>query len=205
MYSEFLDSNTTYPVELRDFYEWHKGIEHFGFWAIEIFSSDCLDKIKKYQEHLEDKLHPNYLRQPHITLLTSGLLSKDYFSNDLILKQVKKIKKSKIKPFSLSLSSANSFSTCPYLCINNSLDELISIRECLYTDTLKEINSPKYTPHVTLGFYNKEYETSAIVKDMDSLYLPDINFTVNEIVFAQYKTRDIQGPYEVLYRIKLGN
>jgi 2'-5' RNA ligase len=203
VFSEFLDFNTTYPIELRDFKEWHKGIKYFGFWAIEITSPLCLNKIKIYQEHLKDKLHPNYLRQAHITLITSGLLSDKHFSNDLILKQVKKIKKSNIKAFTLSLSNANSFSTCPYLCVNDSLDKIDFIRKCLYDEILKEINPNKYIPHVTLGFYNKAYKTSDIIENISTLNLPDIEFEVKNIVFAQYETKDIQGSYEVLHRIKL--
>lgn len=205
MFSEFLDFNTTYKVELRDFKQWHKGIKYFGFWAIEISSASCLEKTKIYQKHLKDKLHPNYLRQAHITLVASGLLSNEHFSNDLILKQVEQIKKSNIKAFTLSLSNPNSFSTCPYLCIHDSLGKLDFIRECLSNDKSKEINPKKYIPHVTLGFYDKAYKTSDIIRNITTVNLPDIKFTVNELVFAQYETKDIQGPYEVLHRIKLSN
>tara|TARA_B100001063_G_scaffold66200_1_gene60206 strand:+ start:3474 stop:4091 length:618 start_codon:yes stop_codon:yes gene_type:complete len=204
VFSEFLDFNTTYKVELRDFKQWHKGIKYFGFWAIEISSPSCLEKTKIYQKHLEDKLHPNYLRQAHITLVASGLLSNEHFSNDLILKQVKQIKECNIKAFTLNLSKPNSFSTCPYLFIDDSLGKLDFIRKCLHNEISKKINTRKYIPHVTLGFYNKVYKTSDIVKKISKLNLHDIEFTVNELVFAQYETKDIQGPYEVLHRVKLG-
>ena len=202
MYSEFLNLSTTYETELRDFPQWHKGIKYFGFWAIEVSTLACLDKIKLYQEQFSDKLHPNYLRQPHITLLASGLLSDDYFHQDLIEKQIEQIKKSNIKAFSLQLSACNSFSTCPYLSIRDSFANLEYIRKCL-NNTSKENDAARYTPHVTLGFYNKAYKTSQIVKDISKLNSNDIEFKVFEIVFAQYETKDIQGPYQVLHRIKL--
>jgi len=40
---------TTYPTKLRDFLEWHKGVEHFGFWVIEVKEPKCLEKIKRYK------------------------------------------------------------------------------------------------------------------------------------------------------------
>ena len=202
MYSEFLNLSTTYENELRDFQEWHKGIKYFGFWAIEVSCLDCLDKIKLCQEYFSDKLHLNYSRQPHITLVASGLLSDDFFHQDLIEKQIEQIKKSNIKSFSLQLLSFNSFSTCPYLSIVDSFGNLEYIRKCL-NNTSKENDASKYTPHVTLGFYNKAYKTSDIVKDISNLNSNDIEFKVSEIVFAQYETKDIQGPYHVLHRIKL--
>ncbi|MGK0404908.1 MAG: hypothetical protein ACJAR6_000277 [Oleispira sp.] len=32
----FLDEEVTQPTELRDFFEWHEGINYYGFWTIEI-------------------------------------------------------------------------------------------------------------------------------------------------------------------------
>lgn len=202
MYSEFLNLSTTYETELRDFPQWHKGIKYFGFWAIEVSSLACLDKIKLYQEQFSDKLHPNYSRHPHITLVASGLLSDNYFHQNLIEKQIEQIKKSNIKAFFLQLSACNSFSTCPYLSIVDSFGNLEYVRKCL-NNTSKENDASKYIPHVTLGFYNKAYKTSQIVKDISKLNSNDIEFKVFEIVFAQYETKDVQGPYQVLYRIKL--
>lgn len=202
MFSDFLDFDTTYKSEIRDFPEWHKGVKYFGFWAIEVRNSTCLDKIKIHQDHLKDKLHTNYSRQPHITLFASGLLCDNYFHKDLIEKQIKQIKKSNIKSFSLQLSSCNSFSTCPYLTIIDSSKNLDFIRKCL-NNTSTENNPAIYTPHITLGFYNNTYKTSDIVKNILEINSSDIEFKVSEIVFAQYETKDIQGPYEVLHRIKL--
>lgn len=202
MFLKFLDFKTTYASELRDFPEWHKGIKYFGFWAIEISSKDCQKKIKKYQEFFTDKLHKNYLRQPHITLVASGLLSNDYFHENLIEKQLKQIKKSNIKPFPIILSALNSFSTCPYISIIDPLDKLDFIRKVL--NNISKENDPNiYTAHITLGFYNKAYKTSDIVEEISKINFQDLEFTVNEIIFAKYETKDIQGPYEVVHRIKL--
>lgn len=202
MFSEFLAQDTTYKTQLRDFSEWHKGVENFGFWAIEVLQVACRDKVKIYQEHLCDKLHTHYFRQPHITLSTFGLLHDKQLNDEVIMKQIKQIKKSNIKPFSLKLSSCNSFYVCPYLSITDSLGNLNSLRECL-SDTSQENTPSNYIPHVTLGFYNESYKTSEILKDITKLDSKDIEFRVSEIIFAQYKTKDIQGAYQVLHRIEL--
>ncbi|MBU3016083.1 2'-5' RNA ligase family protein [Poseidonibacter lekithochrous] len=202
MFSKFLESNTTYPIQLQDFPTWHKGIKYFGFWAIEVSSSTCEHKIKSYQNHLSSFLHPNYLRQAHITLVASGLLSDEYFSEDLLKRQIEKLEISDIKQFSLKLKGWNSFSTCPYLAIEDSFSNLDSVRKVL-NNTSEEVDAADYTPHVTLGFYNEEYKSLEIVKNISDFSLPDIEFKVEKIVFAQYETKDIQGPYEVLHRIKL--
>ena len=202
MFSEFLAFKTTYPIQLQDFPTWHKGIKYFGFWAIEVSNSHCKDKIKNYQNHLSSFLHPNYSRQAHITLVASGLLSDEYFSKDLLKRQIKELKNSNIKEFSLKLSGFNSFSTCPYLSIEDSFYNLNSIRKVL-NNTSKEVDASRFTPHITLGFYDKEYKTSEIIKYISDFSLADIEFRVKNIVFAQYETKDIQGPYKVLHRIKL--
>lgn len=202
MFTLFLDKNTTYKTELRDFFQWHKGIEHFGFWAIEISNKDCLDKIKEYQDYFKSELHCNYSRQAHITIVASGLLSDDYFHDDLLKKQINHLKNSNIKPFSLQLANCNSFNTSPYLTIIDSFNNINLIRKYL-NNTSNEVDLPIYIPHVTLGFYNNNYKTLDIVKKINNKSFSNIEFMVKEIVFAQYKTKDIQGPYEVLHRIKL--
>jgi len=202
MFSKFLEQDTTYKTQLRDFPQWHRGVKYFGFWAIEVSNKDCIDKIKKYQEYLKKELHLNYFRQPHITLDTEGLLLDNYLEDGKIKKKIDQIMKSNIKSFTLQLTNCNSFNICPYLTINDPFDKLNTIRKYLNA-SVDEYNPFIYIPHITLGFYNGIYKTSSIVKKISNFNLPNIEFTVNEIVFAQYETKDIQGEYEVLYRIKL--
>lgn len=204
MFSKFLAMDTTYPTQLRDFPEWHKGIKHYGFWAIEVSSKACHDEIDKHKAYFSDKLHSGYSRQPHVTLAASGLMSDMHFNQSLISKQIKQLKENAIKAFSLKLSHCNSFSVCPYLSVLDPQNNLNAIRECL-TKTAEKNNPENYTPHVTLGFYDKAYATTNIVNKMSNFDSKDIEFMVKEIVFAQYETKDVQGPYQVLHRIKLAD
>ncbi len=203
MYSDFLAQKTTHETELRDFPEWHGGIEHFGFWAIEVSDVDCLKKISTHQDYLSDKLHSGYLRQPHITLALEGLLEDGAGLGTSITKNVKRLEACNLQAFPLWLAGCNSFSTCPYLQVIDPGDNLSDIRRCL--SSAQHAGDPKiYTPHVTLGFYNKAYDTFRISKDLSEIQSPDLEFTVDEIVFAQYRTSEVQGPYRVVHRIKLG-
>lgn len=83
MPDSFIDHDFTQPTELRDFVEWHQGIKHYGFWAIEVTDPLCLKTIGLCQQHLADRLHPHYLRQPHITLSASGLIDEQHFSQEI--------------------------------------------------------------------------------------------------------------------------
>lgn len=118
------------------------------------------------------------------------------------MKQIQKIKESKINSFPLKLSNFDSFATCPYLQIKDDSKILDEIRNSLNSIS-KENSASTYTPHITLGLYNKIYEISDVFKDISLASFNDIEFDVNEIVFAQYETKDVQGPYKVLHRICL--
>jgi 2'-5' RNA ligase len=198
----FLDHEFTQPTELRDFFEWHQGIKHYGFWAIEILNQDCVQQIQLSQEQLADKLHSNYLRQPHITLSASGLRNEQHFTQDSLQRQIKNLKESNFSSFSLYLSKAHSFTTAPYLSIRDPFNYLDKIRELLNSICVAE-DANEYTPHVTLGFYDQAYQTAELFKRLSCLNIHNKKFTVKEIVFAQYNTHEIQGQYKVLHRITL--
>jgi 2'-5' RNA ligase len=202
--AKFLDHQNTQPIELRDFPEWHQGIEHFGFWAIEISHPDCLNKIQSHQRHLSKKIHPLYLRQPHITLVAAGLMADNFYNQDLLKQHIKQLENINLQAFPLQLAHCNSFTTCPYLYIGDPQDKLNSLRNC-FNDVAESDHPEDYIPHVTLGFYNQAYRTSDIIKEISSINSIELEFMVSDIIFAQYKTSEIQGPYQVLHRIKLAS
>ena len=201
MLSRFLAEQTTFATQLRDFVEWHQGIKCFGFWAIEVTDLDCLAKIKAHQAHLSNYLHHDYLRQPHITLATAGLISNKNDQDEKVAKQIQKLVRDKFSNFSLQLIGCNSFSVCPYLGVRDQEGQLNTLREQLKGCSEHELSD--YTPHVTLGFYDKAYKTKEIVECISEFPTNDVEFTVKEIIYAQYETREVQGPYKVLYRLKL--
>lgn len=195
-------NEVTQPSELRDFFEWHQGIPYYGFWAIEIDNRDCLQRIESSKKILANQLHPNYLRQSHITLSPSGLMDPKHFSNNSLNNQVAKIKAADLSAFSLYLSEPNTFTTAPYLSIHDPSNSLTLIRDVLHSINYGQ-DADEYIPHVTLGFYNDAYRISDILAQFSPYNFSKIKFPVTEIVFARYSTHEIQGRYEVLHRIPL--
>lgn len=202
MTSTLVQSKVTQPSQLRDFFEWHQGVEHYGFWAIEVTNQECLTSIQYFQRYLSDQLHSNYCRQPHITLVASGLLTDSKFSQALLDQQIIALNQTKLTEFPLHLSKPNSFTTCPYLSIIDPLNRLDEFRERL-NSVCPEESQGHYIPHVTLGFYNDSYKLSDVLTLLEKPAAPEHPFMVKSIIFAQYKTCEIQGPFEVLHRIKL--
>lgn len=202
MDDHFSNHKFTQPTELRDFFEWHQGIKHYGFWAIEIRDQACLNAISSSAQSLAHITHPNYLRQAHITLSASGLIDDQHFSDVSLQQQIQKLKSANLSSFSLCLSSAHSFTTAPYLSIKDTTSSLETVRDLLHKVSAGQ-DASEYIPHVTLGFYNKAYKTSDILTNISKMSTPNIVFPVTEIVFARYNTDEIQGPYEVLHRISL--
>lgn len=214
MSENVLENEVTQPSQLSDFFEWHKGIKNYGFWAIEIMDQDCLLKVHQYQQALAEHLHNHYIRQPHITLMAAGLLSENHFNQRRLKQQLKTLKSHTkngqkngsdtqgIPPFVLSINEANTFTTCPYLSVADPLKKLDTLRTILNPEK-NEDSTSEYTPHITLGFYNDRYKISNILNIMSENPSTNTKLVVNEIVFAQYETKDIQGPYKVLHRIKL--
>lgn len=214
MSENVLENEVTQPSRLRDFFEWHKGIKNYGFWAIEIMDQDCLLQVHHYQQVLSEQLHNHYSRQPHITLMAAGLLSENHFNQRQLEQQLKTLKShiineqkngsdtQRISPVVLSIDEANTFTTCPYLSIVDPFKKLDTLRAILNPEK-NEDSTSEYTPHITLGLYNGRYKISNILKTLSETPSTNKKFVVNEIVFAQYKTKDIQGPYQVLHRIKL--
>lgn len=202
MKSDLENNKVTQPTELRDFFEWHQGIPYYGFWAIEIQHPECLQRIKHCQELFADKLHPNYLRQAHITLSASGLLSENHFTDSALRQQIEKLNSANLPAFSLQLTEPNSFTTALYLSIQDPTYSLSLIRNLLHS--ISHAQDPShYTPHATLGFYQQAYKISELFTHISPLDFPPLKFAVTEIVFARYNTHEIQGRYEVLHRIAL--
>ena len=205
MPNAFIDHKVTQPTKLRDFYEWHQGIKHYGFWAIEVTDPNCLTIIKQCQQHLTGMLHPNYCRQPHITLSACGLIDEQHFNSQCLQQQIHALTTANFHAFKLNLSKVDSFTTAPYLSIEDPTSALAPIRKCLHSVSRGE-EASEYIAHVTLGFYQQAYKTATVNQQLLSaskLYCQNTEFKVNEIIFARYNTHEIQGRYQVLHRISL--
>jgi len=202
----FLKSLTTYKQCGQEFTDWHKGISHYGFWAVEIHDPNWLSVIKSAQSYLQQYSYPNYLRAPHITISACGLIDEHHFSTVQLNQQVEALQKLSISPFKLTLGPLDSFTSAMYLGIEDHNDSLYKIREHLNAITADHPTEIFY-PHITLGLYRENFKTSEVAKTIQNFRLKaPQNLTaidVKELVFCRYETKVLQGPFKIERRIKL--
>ena len=204
MHDELLAEPKTLPCRDEDFKEWHRGIPLYGFWGIPVRSSGWLSLYREAREHVLHLIHPGYSRAPHITLFPCGLLSPEHFSEDTLCRQALLLRQSNIRPFSLRYTAISSFSTAPYLGVEDSEGGLKKIRELLAGISGEDHPPPAYTPHITLGFYKEAFD-SAEVSDCLKKFKKkfSLSLEVRELCFCTYKTCEFQGPFRVARRIRL--
>lgn len=202
MLSQFLSHEFCHKTELKDFEQWHQGIRHYGFWAIEITDPDCLAQVQHSQQALSPYLHPSYRRQAHIKLFAAGLVADHFYKAEFLRQQLAALTRANIANFSLQLEHGNSFSTCPYLAISDQSKSLDAIRQIL-AEVSPEDSPCNYIPHITLGFYNNDYKTKDISLVLNQLAIKKQIIKVCNIIYAEYETHDIQGPYRIVHRIHL--
>jgi hypothetical protein len=133
-------------------------------------------------------------------------MDEDHFSTQLYNQQLNTLKQLNIKPFQLKLGQLNSFTTAMYLTIEDDSQSLYKIREGLNSITADH-PTEIYYPHITLGLYKDNYSTRELATIIQKFRLdapqniPLIKIT--ELVFCQYETKILQGPFKVIHRVKL--
>lgn len=200
--AEFKNASTTLSHCNRDFAEWHKGISHYGFWAIVVDDQSWIRLFETAQAHIKPFILAGYNRAPHITISACGLLDKEYFSDELLNNQYHKFKGSNISQFSLHTTSLNSFTSAPHLNIEYSAP-LHNLRK-LATNISQEDAFYEYRPHVTIGLYRDAFSTDEVTKHLQNFQYPSIKaMKVTKLSFCAYETCNIQGPFQILRQIDL--
>jgi 2'-5' RNA ligase len=202
-YSIFLSFPKTVPCFDRDFFEWHNGISHYGFWAVIVNDLDWIELCDAAHAHIRQFVHPGYKRTPHITITACGLLDQNHFSTEQMERQWMALRKMTIPPFCLKVGSLNSFTAAPCLMIEDSTEVLKHIRDCLAV--ISEEDAPvQYQPHITLGLYRDAFSTVEVADCLARFKCASIKpMLVTELAFCVYETKDIQGQSRIMKRIKL--
>jgi 2'-5' RNA ligase len=132
-----------------------------------------------------------------------GLLSEKHFSRGLQKRQAEALAGARIPPLSLTAGALDSFTSAPYLTVEDPAGSLDRIRSVL-KDISKEDNPPaRYRPHVTLGLYQAAFGTQLVADHLKAFCpLPAGPLRVTELAFCAYETSRIQGPFVVLERVK---
>ena len=186
----------------KDFISWHHGQPYYYFWAVMIDDPSWLTCIQKAQKIVSPFVLPGYQRQPHITILPLG------FNIDLA--RWSQAIQSLPLPNDLELTATalSSFTTCPILEVKEKNKSLHRIRRCLskvqYDSNMR---SPidDYASHLTLGLYDKAYDTAEVSKTLSTdLPLPP-SLKIDQLVLARYRTNEIQGPIEIQLKYSLGS
>jgi len=202
-YSIFLSSPKTVPCHDRDYFEWHNGISHYGFWAVVINDINWIEFCDAAHAHIRQFVHPGYNRTPHITITACGLLDQKHFSTEQMKRQWMALRKMTIPPFYLKVSSLNSFAEAPCLIIKDSTEALKQIRDCLAVIS-KEDAPVQYQPHITLGLYRDAFSTIEVADCLARFKHTSMKpMLVTELAFCVYETKDIQGQFRIMKRIRL--
>lgn len=200
----FLSVSKTIPHRELDFAEWHRGISHYGFWAVLVDDQGWLDLFEAACAHVERFLHPGYRRAPHITVAACGLLSEEHFSPTLQRRQAAALDGAKVPPFFLRAGMLDSFASAPYITVEDPEGSLGQLRSILALISEEDNPPGSYRPHITLGLYREAFETLRVADHLQEFRsVATRQLSVTEVAFCAYETRDIQGPFSVVERVAL--
>jgi 2'-5' RNA ligase len=200
---DFINTDETIAWDDIDFYDWHCGIECYGFWALIIDNSEWLTVVNEAAIYLSPYVHKEYRRQPHVSIIAGGLMSEQYYSPAIIDKHKQILLNATMSSFSISLVGLDSFTSAPYLKIADDDGGLDRLRNQLLA-TASEDNVENYQPHITLGLYKGEFSTIALSETINAFNMTTVKpHVVTEVKFCSYQTNDIQGRITVLDNIEL--
>ncbi len=214
IWQSFGQSPHTVPTLKREYPEWHQGRQQFCVWAILLDQPAVLEYLAAAQYWLSDFLIQPYQRQAHITLSACGFWQPDpglikvkqldNFPDALLEQQVQALDRLSLEPFQLRIGALNSFSSAPYLEVEDKQGALPALRTCMpgYFERIREIN---YTPHVTVGCYRERFNTDAVASRINDFTFSEspIVIAVYEIALLRYSTNDIGSELIAEQRYKL--
>jgi len=204
----FLNQAFTIENVRRDFIEWHLGRPRYFLWAIDVDMQPVAERIAAAQRHLAPFLLPDYCRQPHITLSICGFptvspaLPED-ISEQAVLHQVDRLQKARLKPFSLAIGGLSSFSSAPFLTVQDS-GQLNNLRGVLSVPD-STFRQECYMPHVTVGLYAGCYHIPELAPHLDVFpWRKPIELEINKVCLMHYESASIGGPLQIEKTIYLG-
>lgn len=176
---------------------WHRGIQRYGFWCVEIEAEDVLKRFARAQRYCEQWLIPGYQRQPHVTLAACGLVSEAHFSAKRLQEQREVLDCLALPSFQIAFSGLATFSTVPYVQVDDLEGGLRQLRAALIPACYEQ-DHPVYRPHLTLGFFQQVLGLQEVRQRLaafdDSM---PINYRVRALQYCEYATDAFQGRYEV--------
>lgn len=199
----------------RDHVEWHDGVEKYGFWCFSVSDSKWLDNIKDLQSVLSPVLQRDYLRFPHVTVATLGLMTEANWC--LFEQQLEALNILSMSPVVLDWQAFSSYIHVPIIRLayqglvqqGRGLQEhqIIQIRKQLHSISTGDDQSD-YDPHITLGYYSQCLEIDTVLQRVaqhssnTDIECPKSHH-FNELLFCTYQTSNIKGAIEIYHRVPL--
>ncbi|TBU88524.1 2'-5' RNA ligase [Stutzerimonas kirkiae] len=203
-------AQSTLPTRLCDYPDWHLGRERYGVWIIEIESPALLAYIDKARQQIADLLHPQYRRQPHVTLFVCGFEQPQHHQPDDFTPQALQAQIASLKPlapsaFELYASHLDSFASAVFIAVEDPQASLAPLRQALGQGH-EEIRYAPYVPHLTLGLYRQRIDAQALRQRLGALPAPPSTpFRVSRLLYCTYCAQELFGPLSERYRMELPN
>jgi 2'-5' RNA ligase len=199
VWNDFLSCEKTLATQNRDYREWHKGRGKFAVWTIEIRNTRVWSRFDAAMDCLEKFLFVPYQRQPHITLLVCGFLTRnpcfdDDYGSQSLQRHVQNLQQARITPFEIQIGGLNSFAAAPFLEVFDVRGGLGQIREVLGSSHC-EIRTRPYVPHLTIGLYAGAYPVGQVAEKISEF--PENSWMtclVDSITLSTYSAFEIAGP-----------
>jgi 2'-5' RNA ligase len=182
----------------RDFHEWHMGRPRYAIWAIDVDTPKVCRQVLTAEQHLAGLLLENYARKPHITLCVCGFLTDkvkhaDDFGASLLESQLANLNQLNLAPFEIEIDTLASFSSAPFLHVNDASNSIAALNECLNLG-IPHNQQDKYIPHITVGLYADAWPSNEVSMKLNSFAVSDaVRCNVNRISLMSYNPAEIGG------------
>ena len=189
----------------RDFPEWHLGRPHYALWALEVDVPAIRQRVAAAERHLFGLLLPDYCRQPHVTLSLCGFPSAcpqhaDDFGAAALATQLAALRHAQPRPFDIEVGALASFTSAPYLAVQNAGGQIAALRECLAGGSLNDFCGT-FTPHVTVGLYADAWPMSAVQVRLASFADTEaLRLQISGISLLSYASAQIGGALACMAR-----
>lgn len=203
MNTSFTASEFTLRNVRRDFPEWHRGRPSYALWALNVDCVSVKSRLNAAQHHLGKLLLDDYIRQSHITLSLCGFpcdvpQAPDDFGMDSLRTQIAALQRARPQPFEIDIGDLASFTSAPYLTVNDEGGHIAKLRNCLALGDADAANG-SYTPHVTVGLYADAWPTSEVQVRLDSFaFDAPLRLRITSASWVSYAAAEIGGPLTTL-------
>lgn len=182
----------------RDFHEWHLGRPRYLLWALDVDTAPVRQRVLAAQHHLSGLLLDDYARQPHVTLSLCGFPSTapchaDDFGAETLHRQIAGLQRMRPRPFEIRIGSLSSFTSAPYLEVDDAGAHIARLRTGLAGGRLNHPDG-SYTPHVTVGLYADAWPTTDVHERLCRFdESAPLDLRIGRISLFGYRSADIGG------------